>query len=149
MKRVKQSKLTVIVPEVGEVYKSTICTMLNNSPRGLSKGRLRCVRSKHVGLRVFQSVSIANEVGLFDDVVVHSKVDRAHGIETGRVIQMQNLGRGAIEFKRPVALDSQSKYPELKLIIKPYQKDGDSYQYNTSVPNYKTVSFTLVVMKGH
>ena len=142
-----KSKLTVNVPEVGEVHKSTIFTMLNNSPDGLSKDRLRRVRSKHVGLHVSQSVSIANEVGLFDDVAVHSKVDRAHGIKIGRVIRMRNLGRGAIEFKRPVALDSQSKYPELKLIIKPYHKDGDCYQYNTSVPNYETVSFTSVVMK--
>lgn len=79
-------KLAVNVPEVGEIHKSTIFTMLNNSLGGLSKDRLRRVRSKHVGLHVSQSVSIANEVGLFDDVAVHTKVDRAHEIRVGRVI---------------------------------------------------------------
>ena len=60
---------------------------------------------------------------------------------------MRNLGKGVVEFKKPVALDSESKYPTLKLVIVPYHKDGSSYRYQTSLPSYETVPFSSVIMK--
>ncbi len=77
----RKSKLTVTVPEVGEIHKSTIFTMLNNAPDVLSRDRLRRVRSKHVGLHASQSINIANEIVLFDDITVHIKAARVHEIK--------------------------------------------------------------------
>ncbi len=109
--------------------------MLNNSSDALSRDRLRRVRSKHVGHHASQSINIAYEIGLFDDIAVHIMAARGHKVKSGRVIRMRNLGKSVAEFKKPVALDSQSKYPTLKLNIIPYHKDGSSYRYQTSLPS--------------
>ena len=39
-------KLTIKVPGVGEIYKSTVFSLLNSNPEGVSSGRLKRVRSK-------------------------------------------------------------------------------------------------------
>eukprot|EP00112_Aurelia_sp_Birch-Aquarium-sp1_P021779 Seg5940.1 transcript_id=Seg5940.1/GoldUCD/mRNA.D3Y31 product="hypothetical protein" protein_id=Seg5940.1/GoldUCD/D3Y31 len=64
-------KLTVNVPGVGEVHKSTLVGMLNNYPKKISTDRLKRVKSR-VALSDSENID-GNEIALFDDAAFYIK----------------------------------------------------------------------------
>eukprot|EP00112_Aurelia_sp_Birch-Aquarium-sp1_P000648 Seg1061.2 transcript_id=Seg1061.2/GoldUCD/mRNA.D3Y31 product="hypothetical protein" protein_id=Seg1061.2/GoldUCD/D3Y31 len=143
---VKDVHLTVHVPDVGEIHKSTVFTMLNSSPEGLSKDRLRRVKSKHVNVSSASSVNLANEVGLFDDFAVC--LNKQKTLKLGRIMRMRNKTRNVVEFKKPVSLNAKSTYPNLQLTINFYYQEGNEYTYDVFKTISDTVGFNSIVMKA-
>ena len=71
-------QLTVNINRVGEVHKSTLCSVLNSNPQGLSTDRLERVRSKTSGTHLTEreigtNIKHQNELCLFHDVAVQVK----------------------------------------------------------------------------
>ena len=112
-------KLTVNINGVVEVHKSTLCSVLNSNPQGLSTDRLKRVRSKTSGTHLIEResgtkmtktklskswsflINHQNELCLFDDVAVHVKSNPSGrpSFQLVRVIRMRNYGRGHTEYK--------------------------------------------------
>ncbi len=143
----KNVKLTVSVPDIGEVHKSTIFAMLNTSPDGLSKDRLRRVKSKHTITSV-SSVSLSDEIGLFDDIALCLTKQKRKVVKLARIIRMRNKAKSYVEFKNPISLDSQAKYPNLVLSVAFYERNlNGEYVYDVSHSVIYTASLNQVIMK--
>ena len=67
----EEVKLTVNVPGVGEVHKSTLVGMLNQYPTNISTDRLKRVKSR-VTISASENID-GNEIALFDDAAIYTK----------------------------------------------------------------------------
>ncbi len=108
----EKSKLTLLVPQVGEVHKSTIVSLLNSNPTKISKDRLKRVRMCSKYEKETNSTIASNEIGLFDDVAIFTK-DETPSYKIVRVIRMRNRARAITEYIRPISLNDMGKYPSL------------------------------------
>ena len=140
-------KLTVNVRAVGEVHKSTLVSLLNSSPTGVSSDRLKRVKMGSKNLKEPDINIVGNEIGLFGDIALHIK-DRNKPPEykTARVIRMRNQGRATIEYRRPVSLDDTDKYPNLNVLVNMYEKSGGHYVYSNTAKNLE-FKFCTIIMK--
>ena len=139
-------KLTVKVPDVGEVHKSTLISMLNSNPSNISTDRLKRVKS---GSKYsFQEGTISgNDIGLFDDVAMYVK-DKGKEPEykIARIMRIRNRGRSVVEYRRPVNLDNMEKYPNLWVLTNIYEQHGSTYTYTTSNTNVE-FQFSTIILK--
>ena len=125
------ASLTVNVPGVGAVHKSTIFSILNSNPDSISKDRLKRVKSKISGKQKAGNVIQPESLALFDDVAVHVKENKKASVyQLGRVVRMRNNAKGCVEYKRPVSLRQPENYPKLKLLLSLYQQvKGGAFVY--------------------
>ncbi len=140
-------KLTMFVPDVGEVHKSTVFGMMNTSPGNLSKDRLRRVKSKHLTTSSPSSINVSEDVGLFDDVAVYMKNGKEHRVRLARVIRMRNKAKNFVEFKKPVSLNAVSQYPNLELAINFYTQKGEEYAYETFDVTPVKIGIRSIILK--
>ena len=128
------------VPSTGEVHKSTIFALLNSNPKGLSSYRIKRVRSK-VAIQAGCREQESEELSLFDDVGLYIKgKDRPPAFMLGRVLRMRNMGRGTVEYKKPISLKQPDLYPKLKILTNLYTKVGNTFIYSHG----KITEFSIV-----
>ena len=142
--------LTVKVPNIGEVHKSTIFSMLNISPGGISTDRLKRVKSKiPLDLGQKEKEIRNNEVSLFDDVAIHVKeASSSSYFKIGRILRMRNRNKSIVQFRKPVSLGNTEKYPNLYILVNLYVKDNATeYSYNDKSSSHEEFSFNSIIMK--
>ena len=138
-KHIKRS-VTITVPEIGVVHKSTLVSKFNSSPDKLTWDRK--IRVRH-GKRNHTTTSSesSSSVRLFDDVGIYIK-DRGKKSEwrIGRVVRIRNKQPNTVDYKNPVNIDDANKYPQLSFSINLYTKEGNSYIYPR---NSQPVDFSI------
>ena len=142
--------LTVKVPNVGKVHKSTIFSMLNIAPGGISTDRLKRVKSKiPLDLGQKEKEIRNNEVSLFDDVAIHViEASSSSYFKIGRILRMRNRNKSIVEFRKPVSLGNTEKYPNLYILVNLYVKDNATeYSYNDKSSSHEEFSFNSIIMK--
>ena len=112
-------KLTVNVPGVGYVHKSTLVSLLNSSPTGVSCDWLKPVKMGSKYLQEPDINIVSNEIGLFDDIALYFKdKNKPPEYKIARMIRMRNQGRATIQYRRPVSLDDTDKIHHLNVLVK-------------------------------
>ena len=142
-------KLTIKVSGAGEIHKSTVCSLINANPEGVSKDRLKRVKSKVTAVSTHKgsaALNNSNDLCLFDDIAFFMK-DKGqppcYGI--AHVIRMRNKSKSTVEYKKPVSLLNRKRFAGLHLLTHPYEEDGEQYVY---ISNKTTdVLFGKVIMK--
>eukprot|EP00112_Aurelia_sp_Birch-Aquarium-sp1_P019908 Seg5017.2 transcript_id=Seg5017.2/GoldUCD/mRNA.D3Y31 product="hypothetical protein" protein_id=Seg5017.2/GoldUCD/D3Y31 len=138
-------KLTVNVPGVGEVHKSTLVGMLNNNPTNISTDRLKRVKSR-VALSVSENID-GNEIALFDDAAfyIKNKGNKATFI-LGKIIRIRNCTKSKVEYKQPVSLNKIEKFRKLRVLVRPYDSKEESASYKQGVA-HKEYLFSNIIAK--
>ncbi len=80
---------------------------------------------------------VPHKIGLFDNIAVYLKQKK----------EVQLATRNVVEFKKPVSLFKQAKYPNLNLAVNFYVKNDAGYIYDVAKVNSGAVSLNSVIIK--
>ena len=141
-----RSKVALTVKVPTEVHKSTIISVLNISPGGISTDRLKRVKRKiPLDLGGKEKEIRNDEVGLFDNVAIHVKEASSSSYsKIGRILRMRNRNKSIVEFRKLVSLGNTEKYPNLYILVNLYVKDdANEYSYNYSYKNKQPDTFHI------
>lgn len=122
----QKHSLQINVPGHGQVYKSTLISMLNSGGE-LSKDRLKRVQAPTVLTPVTDAID-NDEIALFADILVKYRNDYSFG----RILRMYVTEPRKTEYVRPFHIN-QEQNPSLKLLVKLYNSatEGDRiYSYS-------------------
>ena len=139
----RKTKPTILVPGVGERYKSTVVAELRNNP-SLSTDRLRRVRNASVNAKDACGISESqlNSVSLFDDCAFIERKNSGDTFVLGRVQRMRKKGkRGFVEYIKPVSLDDRPK--DVEVIFSKYKLAQERYFDHTEEMDKKPLSSVI------
>ena len=132
---------TLPVPGAGNVHKSTLFSMLNASPSGLSTDRLKRVQAKCITtIKPGDEDISSGDITLFDDVAIYIKdKGKQPCYKLARIQRMRNKDRATVDFKRPVSLDGT--FPKLQITVIMYEKqDEQTFVYTKDNVNEFNIS---------
>ena len=124
--------LTINVPGVGSVYKSTVISLMNSGGQ-LSKDRLTRVQQHNVTTMTTTSDQLGDdELALFSDIIYK----HCSSYKFGRVIRMFIEQPRRVDYVKPVSFTQTDLHTKLQLVVRNYEKldadDNDSpYQYTS------------------
>lgn len=122
---------TVIVPNVGPMFKATLVAQFNREPN-ISAERLKRIRSTSTTKPQGDGPSLADSaatIGLYDDVAILLKESGTSKYVLARVIRMRKKGqtRGYVEYKKPVSLADKSQVTGVEIIVQKYDMLQDNH----------------------
>lgn len=126
----------ISIPEVGDVHKSTIVTMLNSGQHSISKDRLLRVRANSNCTSDPDIESSNSFISLFSDVLIKS----GRSFLLGRVQRILHCGTTRVEWSKHVDIPCTDQ--AAKVTIHLYEADAQDYAYTN---NSKVVSGICVI----